>query len=74
MILILLLGIWFSDRQPKIAFVFSGQGGQWYGMCRELLKDEPVFYKAIERIDHVIQENFAWSLMDALEQNNQNRE
>ena len=55
-----------SHRQPKLAFVFSGQGGQWYGMGRELLKQEPVFYKAIERIDHVIQKNFSWSLMNEL--------
>ena len=35
-------------------------------MGRELLKQEPVFYKAIERIDHAIQANFGWSLMDVL--------
>ena len=61
-----IIGSEVSHRQPKLAFVFSGQGGQWYGMGRELLKHEPVFYKAIERIDHVIQEHFSWSLMDEL--------
>ena len=55
-----------SHRQPKLAFVFSGQGGQWYGMCRDLLKQEPVFYKAIERIDHIIKQQFSWSLIDEL--------
>lgn len=54
------------DRQPKLAFVFSGQGGQWYGMGRELLKQEPVFWDAIERIDLVIQSGFGWSLMEVL--------
>ena len=53
-------------RQPKLAFIFSGQGGQWYGMGRELLKTEPVFYKAIEKIDHLIQKHFFWSLLDEL--------
>jgi myxalamid-type polyketide synthase MxaE and MxaD len=53
-------------RQPKLAFVFSGQGGQWYGMCTELLKQEPVFYKSIERIDHIIRQQFSWSLIDEL--------
>ncbi len=60
----LFLGSEVHDRQPKLAFVFSGQGGQWYGMCRELLRQEPVFYKAIERIDNIIREHFGWSLMD----------
>lgn len=53
-------------RQPRLAFVFSGQGGQWYGMCRELLKQEPVFYDAIKRIDLTIQKDFGWSLMNEL--------
>jgi acyl transferase domain-containing protein len=35
-------------------------------MGRELLKQEPVFYKAIERIDILIREKFSWSLMDEL--------
>jgi myxalamid-type polyketide synthase MxaE and MxaD len=41
------------DRAPtskgvrqKIAFVFSGHGGQYAGMGRELARDEPVFRKA----------------------------
>lgn len=53
-------------HQPKLVFVFPGQGGQWYGMGRELLKQEPVFYKAIKRIDDVIQEHSGWCLMDEL--------
>ena len=54
------------DRQPKLAFVFSGQGGQWYGMGRELLKQEPVFFQTMERIDQAIQTHFGWSLMEEL--------
>ncbi|MEP7279701.1 MAG: SDR family NAD(P)-dependent oxidoreductase [Bacteroidota bacterium] len=55
-----------KNRQPKLVFVFSGQGGQWYGMCRELLKQEPVFYNAIKRIDLLIQKDYDWSLMNEL--------
>ena len=62
----LYIGSRISDRHPRLAFVFSGQGGQWYGMGRELLKQEPVFYDAIEGIDHVIRAHFSWSLMDVL--------
>ena len=62
----LFVGRQASHRQPKLAFVFSGQGGQWYGMCRELLHQEPVFQKAIERIDHIIKQQFSWSLIEEL--------
>jgi acyl transferase domain-containing protein/acyl carrier protein len=62
----LLLGSEVPERQPKLAFVFPGQGGQWYGMSRELLQREPVFYQAIERIDHTIQAHFGWSLLEEL--------
>ena len=54
------------DATGKLAFVFSGQGGQWYGMGRELLQREPVFYNCIESIDHIIGSRFGWSLIDVL--------
>ncbi len=54
-------------RRPKLAFVFPGQGGQWYGMGRDLLKQEPVFHQAIVRIDQLIQSNFGWSLLAELQ-------
>jgi myxalamid-type polyketide synthase MxaE and MxaD len=54
------------DAQPKLVFVFSGQGGQWYGMGRELLKQQRVFYEIIEQIDKAIQARFHWSLMEIL--------
>ncbi|MEO8414897.1 MAG: SDR family NAD(P)-dependent oxidoreductase [Ginsengibacter sp.] len=62
----LFTGSLVPDRKPRLAFVFPGQGGQWYGMCRELLNQYPVFYQAIERIDHIIQAQFGWSLLDEL--------
>lgn len=54
------------DRKPKLAFVFSGQGGQWYGMGRQLLKQEAVFYEAIIRIDQLVQSRFGWSVLEVL--------
>lgn len=51
---------------PRLAFVFSGQGGQWFGMGCELLTSEPVFSEVIDRIDHIIKKEFNWSLRDVM--------
>lgn len=63
----LITGDSVPGRRPKLAFVFPGQGGQWSGMGRELLKQEPVFYAAIKRIDALIQSAFGWSLLEELQ-------
>ena len=34
----------------RVAFVFPGQGGQWLGMARELLEEEPEVRASIERV------------------------
>ncbi len=39
------------EEAPRIAFIMSGQGPQWWGMGRELMLYEPVFREAIERCD-----------------------
>jgi acyl transferase domain-containing protein/NAD(P)-dependent dehydrogenase (short-subunit alcohol dehydrogenase family)/acyl carrier protein len=51
-------------RRPRLAFVFSGMGPQWWGMGRELLRDEPVFRATIERIDQIFRVLAGWSLLD----------
>ena len=37
------------------AFVFTGQGSQWPGMCRELFSEFPVFRDTISEMDSVLQ-------------------
>jgi len=40
-----------GNKYRVLAFILSGQGRQWWGMGRELMKHEPVFREAIENCD-----------------------
>lgn len=55
-----------SSPLPKLAFVFSGQGPQWWGMGRELLEQEPQFRETIEQCDEILRRYSAWSLLQEL--------
>ncbi len=54
-----------SDQVPT-AFVFSGNGPQWWGMGRELLASNEVFRTKIEQIDAIFQPLSGWSLLDEM--------
>lgn len=56
-----------STSNPRIVFVFPGQGSQWLGMGRTLLQREPVFRDAIVRCDAAIRTETGWSVRDELE-------
>lgn len=47
-------------------FVFSGQGSQWWGMGRELLREEKVFREQFEECDKLFREFGNWSLIEEL--------
>lgn len=55
-----------STRQPKIAFVCSGQGGQWPGMGNRLMEESPVFKKTVEEIDRIYYQMAGWSFLEEL--------
>lgn len=53
-----------SFHAPKISFVFTGQGAQWYAMGRELMKIYPVFASTIEVADECLKSlGASWSLI-----------
>jgi acyl transferase domain-containing protein/NADPH:quinone reductase-like Zn-dependent oxidoreductase/SAM-dependent methyltransferase/acyl carrier protein len=54
-----------GDR-PRVVFVCSGMGPQWWGMGRELLAQEPVFRDAVARCDALFQRRAGWSLLAEL--------
>jgi acyl transferase domain-containing protein/NADPH:quinone reductase-like Zn-dependent oxidoreductase/NAD(P)-dependent dehydrogenase (short-subunit alcohol dehydrogenase family)/acyl carrier protein len=59
----------FSPRReqgPRVAFVMSGQGPQWWGMGRELMRYEPVFRRTIERCDAAMRPWAQFSLLEEL--------
>ncbi|MFI2614756.1 SDR family NAD(P)-dependent oxidoreductase [Streptomyces sp. NPDC018584] len=50
----------------RVAFVFSGNGSQWAGMATDLLREEPVFRKAVEEVDAELAPRLGWSVLDEL--------
>ena len=59
-------GHWTPGRTPGLAFVFAGMGPQWWGMGRQLLRDEPVFRAELEECDRALRPLSGWSLLDEL--------
>jgi acyl transferase domain-containing protein len=52
--------------RPKVAFVCSPHGHQWFGMARSTLRTEPVFRAAMERCDTELRKYTGWSLLREL--------
>lgn len=43
-----------SPTAPKLAFICTGMGPQWWRMCRDLLDAYPVFAESISRTDRAL--------------------
>ncbi|KAB5578099.1 polyketide synthase [Coniochaeta sp. 2T2.1] len=55
-----------ANTKPKVAFIFTGQGAQWWAMGRELLQT-PVFLESLEFASTYLREiGCSWTLTDEL--------
>src|SRR5436853_7423133 len=54
------------EGAPRVAFIMSGQGPQWWGMGRELMQHEPVFRAVVEQCDGAMRGITNFSLLEEL--------
>lgn len=53
-------------REPRVAFLFSGQGSQYRNMAAGLYRDHPIFRDALDRFDAVLRGRLERPLLDVL--------
>ena len=51
---------------PRVVFVFPGQGSQWVGMARELIRTAPMFAATLAECDAAVRAEAGWSLIERL--------
>ncbi|MDL2075858.1 SDR family NAD(P)-dependent oxidoreductase [Streptomyces sp. GXMU-J15] len=54
------------EAPAQVVFVFPGQGSQWVGMGRELLRTQPEFRRVMEECDAAIRSEVGWSVIERL--------
>ncbi len=52
--------------RPRLVFVVPGQGAQWLGMGRALLREEPVFRESLERSSRALSKYVDFDLLQQL--------
>ena len=55
----------YSD--PRLVFVFCGNGVTYHGMCKQLLKQEPVFRSKIKEITELFKRLSGLNILDVLD-------
>uniref|UniRef100_A0A4W4F6G8 Carrier domain-containing protein n=1 Tax=Electrophorus electricus TaxID=8005 RepID=A0A4W4F6G8_ELEEL len=56
-----------SKQNPRLIFVFCGNGVTYKGMCKQLIKEEPVFREQVREIESLFQGYRKLSLVEMLE-------
>ena len=55
-----------TDRRPRIAFLFTGQGAQYVNMGRELFLTQPVFQAALTRCAEILRPHLEEPLLTVI--------
>ena len=54
------------ERNKDVAFLFTGQGAQYFGMCKNYYSSFEMFKKAVDECDEVLKSNLDYSIKDVL--------
>ncbi|XP_055784807.1 phenolphthiocerol/phthiocerol polyketide synthase subunit C-like [Salvelinus fontinalis] len=63
-----------SYSDPRLIFVFCGNGVTYQGMCKELLKHEPVFREKIREVEILFQMFNNMSILERLESESESKD
>ncbi|XP_064805732.1 uncharacterized protein LOC135522939 isoform X2 [Oncorhynchus masou masou] len=63
-----------SYSDPRLVFVFCGNGVTYRGMCQQLLKHEPVFREKISQIEKLFQKFNNTSIIERLESESESKD
>ena len=58
-----------NEAKPRLGFVMTGQGGQWFAMGRQLVEQSPLFRQTLEKCDEILQrlpDSPEWSVVEEL--------
>ena len=55
-----------ASGSARTAWVYGGNGPQWWAMGRELLDTDPTYRAAVEEVDALFSQLAGWSLIDEL--------
>ncbi|KAL8857831.1 MAG: hypothetical protein Q9178_005587 [Gyalolechia marmorata] len=58
-----------KDATPRLGFVMTGQGGQWFAMGRQLIRKSPLFRETLMKCDDILRtlpDSPEWSVVEEL--------